>query len=201
MNASSNPCPKERIAAYLDGMLDPAAGQLFEQHLYECTSCNDELNEQRRFMLALDSALGATSNLPLPQNFIRLVTARAESDLSGLRDRLEHKRAARFCLILAGAGFALIGAAAGKAILLNGWAVVDQIFGMLGLVWAALRDVAIGLTVVSRVLGGGFVPEPHFAGLVALLLILALVLLFLLIGRYHRHHEMRLANDGRITSI
>ena len=201
MNASSNQCPKETIAAYLDGMLDPVAGQLFERHLYECRSCNAELNEQRRFMLALDSALGATSNLPLPQNFIRHVTARAESDLSGLRDRLEHKRAARYCLILAGVGFSLIGVAAGKAILMSGWTIVDQIFGMLGLLWAALSDVAIGLTVISRVVGGGIVPEPYFAGLVALLLALALVLLFLLIGRYHRHHEMRLASEGRITSV
>ena len=201
MNASSNQCPKEMIAAYLDGMLDAEAGYLFEQHLCDCMFCNAELDEQRRLIMALDSTLGMTSDLPLPQNFIRIVTARAESDLSGMRDRLEHKRAARFCLILAGAGFALIGAAAGKAILLSGWTIVDQALGIFSLLWMALRDAAIGLTVVSRVVGGGLVPEAHFAGLVALLLVLALVLLFLLIGRYHRHHDMRLANNQHIASV
>jgi anti-sigma factor RsiW len=201
MNASNNQCPKERVAAYLDGMLDAEAVQLFEQHLYDCTFCNAELNEQRRFILALDSALAVTSNLPLPQNFIRIVTARAESDLSGLRDRLEHKRAARFCLILACAGFALIGVAAGKGILLSVRTTAAQTFGMFSLLWTALRDATVGLTVVSRVLGGGLVPEPHFAGLVALLLVLALVLLFLLIERYHRHHDMRLANDSRVAGV
>lgn len=201
MNASNSQCRKERVASYLDGMLDAEASRLFEQHLNECTSCNSELNEQRRFILALDSELAVTSNLPLPQNFIRLVTTRAESDLSGMRDRVEHKRAARFCLVLACVGFTLIGTAASKAILLSGRTIAEQVFGIFSLLWTALRDAALGLTVVSRVLGGGLVPEPHFAGLVALLLVLALVLLFLLIERYHQHHDMRLANDGRIARV
>lgn len=201
MNASINQCPKEIVAAYLDGMLDAEASQLFEKHLYDCTSCNAELNEQRRFILALDSALAVTSSLPLPQNFIRIVTARAESDLSGMRDRLEHKRAAQLCLILACAGFALIGVAAGKAILLSVRTTAAQAFGMFSLLWTALSDAAVGLTVVSRVLGGGLIPESHFGGLVALLLVLAVVLLFLLIERYHRHQDMRLANDSRIALI
>jgi hypothetical protein len=201
MNASTDPCPKEMIAAYLDGMLDAEAGKLFEQHLCDCMFCNAELNQQRRLILALDSTLGTTSDLPLPRSFIRIVTARAESDLSGMRDRLEHKRAAQFCLILAGMGFSLIGATAGKALLLSGWTVVDQARGMFSLLWVAFRDAAIGFTVVSRVLGGGLVPEPQFAGLIALLLVLALVLLFLLIGRYHRQHDMRLANNRHTASI
>src|SRR5215475_4537728 len=121
MNASSSPCPKEMVAAYLDGMLDAETGQLFEQHLCDCKFCNAELNEQRRLIVSLDSTLGLTSDLPLPQNFVRIVTARAESDFRGMRDRLEHKRAARYCVILAVAGFALIGAAAGKALLVSGW--------------------------------------------------------------------------------
>ena len=199
MNANNNQCPKERVAAYLDGMLDADASRLFEKHLYNCTFCNTELNEQRRFILALDSELGVSSNLPLPTNFIRLVTTRAERDLSGMRDRLEHKRAARLCLILACAGFALIGAAASKAILLSSRTIAEQVFGIFSLLWTALRDAAVGLTVVSRVLGGGLVPDPHFAGLIALILVLALVLLFLLIERYHRHHDMRLANESRIA--
>lgn len=201
MNASSNSCPKERIAAYLDGMLDAEAGEIFEQHLCDCMICNAELNEQRRLILSLDSTLGITSDLPLPQNFVRIVTARAESDFRGMRDRLEHKRAARLCLILAAAGFTLIGAAAGKALILSSWAIVDQALGMFSLLWMAVRDAAIGLTVVSRVIGGGLVPEPHFAGLVALLLVLALVLLFLLIGRYHRQHDMRRENNRHTASV
>ena len=191
MNAS-NKCQKEWIAAYLDGALDADAGRLFEQHLDSCVTCSAELNEQRRFMLALDSALTTTPVLPLPRNFIRIVAARAESDLSGMRDRLERKRAARFCLVLAATGLAMIGAAAGKTIFVAVPVIANQILGIFGLLWTALRDAAVGLTVVSRVIGGGLVPEPHFAGLAALLLALAIVLLTLLIGGYHRHREMRL---------
>ena len=191
MNASSK-CKKEWIAAYLDGALDADSGKLFEQHLDSCVTCSAELNEQRRFILALDSALTTTPALPLPRNFIRVVAARAESDLSGMRNRFERKRAARFCLILAGAGLAMIGAAAGKTIFLAVPLIANQIFGIFSLLWTALRDAAVGVTVVSRVIGGGLVPEPHFAGLAALLLALAIVLLSLLIGGYHRHRQMRL---------
>jgi hypothetical protein len=192
MNTSSNQCRKEQIAAYLDGELDADARELFENHLALCAFCDAELNSQRRFILALDSTLTLSPDLPLPRNFTQIIAARAESDMSGVRDGIEPKRAARFCLILALAGFALLGAAAGKALLFSGQTIADKTLGIFGLLWTTLHDAAVGLTVIARVIGGGLVPESAFAGLAALLLALAVVLLSLLIASYHRHREMRL---------
>ena len=183
---------QERIAAYLDGELEASAGALLEQHLLECRVCNAELNAQRLFLRELEATLTLAPDLPVPSNFAQIVAARAESDMSGVRDGREHKRAFRFCLILGLASFALLGAAASNAVFFSGRTVASQIFGIFGLLWTTLYDAAVGLTVISRVISGGLVPESSFAGLAALLLALGVVLLSLLISSYHRHHEMRL---------
>jgi len=193
MDNSNHLCQGEKIAAYLDGELEASAGALFEQHLLECPLCHAELNAQRLFMRELDATLTLAPDLPVPSNFAQIVAARAESDMRGVRDGREHKRAFRFCLILALASFALLGVAASKAVFFSGRTIANQIFGIFGLLWTTLYDAAVGLTVISRVISGGLVPESPFAGLAALLLALGLVLLSLLISSYHRHHEMRLS--------
>lgn len=180
------------IGAYLDGELEASAGSLLEDHLLECEVCNAELNAQRLFLCELDATLTLAPDLPVPSNFAQIVATRAESDMSGVRDGREHKRAFRFCLILALASFALLGAAASKAVFFSGRTVASQMFGIFGLLWTTLYDAAVGLTVISRVISGGLVPESPFAGLAALLIALGVVLLSLLISSYHRHHEMRL---------
>jgi predicted anti-sigma-YlaC factor YlaD len=193
MDASNNQCQRELIAAYLDGELDSSEGTLFEQHMLGCPTCSAELTAQRLFLCELDATLTITPDLPVPRNFAQIVAARAESDMSGMREGREHKRALRFCLILAVASFALLGAAASKAMFFSGRTVASQIFGIFGLLWTTLYDAAVGLTVISRVISGGLIPESPFAGLAALLLALGVVLLSLLISSYHRHHEMRLS--------
>ena len=112
MNTDQRDCQIEQIAAYLDGELDDAARLLFEAHTKECSDCGAEVVEQRRLLCALDSVLSRGSDLPLPANFARIVAARAESDMSGVRERREHGRALRLCLMLAAASLALLGVAA-----------------------------------------------------------------------------------------
>jgi hypothetical protein len=191
MDKGNHLCQGE-IAAYLEGEFEASAGALVEHHLLDCRVCNAELNAQRLFLRELNATLTLAPDLPVPSNFAQIVAARAESDMSGMREGREHKRAFRFCLILALASFALLGAAASKAVFFGGRTVASQIFGIFGLLWTTLYDAAVGLTVISRVISGGLVPESPFAGLAALLLALGVVLLSLLISSYHRHHEMRL---------
>lgn len=187
-------CQREQTAAYLDGDYDVLSGALFEEHLHGCPVCRAGLNAQRLFICELDSALAQTPNLPLPQNFAQIVAARAESDMRGVREGIEYRRALRFCLILALAAFALLGVAASKALYFSGWEVVNKALGAFGLLWSTLRDAAVGLTVISRVVSDGLIPESPFAGLAALLLALGVVLLSLLISSYHQHYEMGLSD-------
>ncbi len=185
-------CQREQTAAYLEGDLDALSGALFEEHVGRCSICSAELNAQRLFICELESALAQTPDPPLPQNFAQIVATRAESDMRGVRDGIEHRRALRFCLILGLAAFTLLGAAASKALYFSGWEIVKKVLGAFGFLWSTLHDAAVGLTVISRVVSGGLIPEPSFAGLAALFLALAVVLLSLLISSYHRNNEIRL---------
>ncbi|MBV9211845.1 MAG: zf-HC2 domain-containing protein, partial [Acidobacteria bacterium] len=92
-------CRSEEIAAYLDGELDARAVEIFEEHLKACRDCSQELQDQRRLLCALDFALSEHEPaLALPQNFAEVVATNAESDMSGVRLRSEHRRALRWCI-------------------------------------------------------------------------------------------------------
>jgi predicted anti-sigma-YlaC factor YlaD len=192
MNSNREDCQSELVAAYLDGELEATPASNFEAHVDSCKACRAELMAQRLFLSDLDFSLASTPALLLPKNFAQIVAARAESDMSGVRSKTEHKLALRFCAILALIAFALLGAAAIRSILFSGESIANKTLGVFDLLWTALHDAAVGLIVIMRVIGQGVIPDSHFAGLVALLLALALVLLSLLISSYHRYRETRL---------
>lgn len=190
MDIKNNECRKEQIAAYVDGELDTDARITLEQHVLECSPCNAELCAQRLFICELDLALTVIPDLPMPKNFAESVAARAENDMSGMRNKIERKRAMRLCLLLALSSFAMMGATASRSVLLSGQAIADKVLGIFALLWRALSDATVGMTVISRVISGGLVPDTPFAGLAALLLVLAVVLLSVLISSYHQQNEM-----------
>jgi predicted anti-sigma-YlaC factor YlaD len=180
-------CQSEQIAAYLDGELDGNSSTLLEEHLKECSRCTAELTEQRQLLCAFDSALGQSGELPLPKDFAQIVAAHAESDMSGVRERAEHKRALGYCALLAAASLALLGAASSSLVFGVGRAIVHKVSGVFDLVWTTAYDAVAGMAVISRVVSKGFIPPSHVAGfVVSLLLVLAVVLLSRLIASYHR---------------
>jgi hypothetical protein len=184
-------CPTDLIAAYIDGDLEPDARNSFEQHLSDCPACAGELQSQRLFMCELDSALAGASDMPMPRDFARIVAAHAESDMSGARTGAEHKRALRFCVILALASFALLGVAASKAVIRSLEVVATKFFGIVGLLGKAAYDAGVGLAVILRVAGRALLSDT-FSVLGLLILLLAVLLLSLLISSYHRYHRRRL---------
>ena len=48
---------EELISEYIEGALDPAMSQVFEQHLVACASCRNEVEELRSVFALLDSGL------------------------------------------------------------------------------------------------------------------------------------------------
>jgi putative zinc finger protein len=193
MAISDHICQSESIAAYLDGQLEDSANTQFETHLAGCQSCRSELTAQRQFMCELDSALANAADLPMPKDFARLVSARAESDMRGVRHGGEQRRALVFCLALAATSFALLGVTAGETLLLNIRLLANKVVGVLGLLWTAVHDAVIGLTIISRVLSRVFFPESPVISLAALfVLLLAIASLSHLIIKYHRRSEISL---------
>jgi len=182
-----------QISAYLDGQLDSHALTQFEAHLDACRACRAELNAQRQFLCELDSALSTRNELELPPNFARVVSARAASDMSGVRSGGERRRALLVCLTLAIIAFTLLGATSGRSVLLSVRMLLSKVMGVLTFVWSTLHDAFVGLTIVLRVVVRVFQPQSTITSVLALIVLaLAVVSLSQLIISYHRRSQMRL---------
>jgi anti-sigma factor RsiW len=181
-------CRSEEIVAYLDGELETQARARLEAHLAECAPCATELEAQRRLLRELDFALSDDESVLMPKNFAQIVAARAQSDLSGVRERRERRRAFRLCVLLAVVAVALTGGAA----------VSESVFAPLRAIWKggaallnflghALYDMGAGVAAISRGVGGHLLFESRPVGLLVLLLFAsALYMLRRLIAGYHR---------------
>jgi anti-sigma factor RsiW len=196
MEISKYTCQGEHIpanvAAYLDGQLDIAAIEQFEAHVAACQPCRAELNAQRQFLCELDSVLSTSKELSIPKDFARIVSARAESDMRGVRTGGERRRALLVCLALGLAAFVLLGATAGNSLLVRAALLTNKVLGVLSLLWTTLHDAVIGMTIVSRVIVRMFLPVSPLTNLAALLvLVLAVASLSHLIISYHRRGQMR----------
>lgn len=184
-----NSCERLNASAYLDGELDAAASSSFEKHVRECPACAATLAEQRRLLCLLDHAFGAAPErkLPLPPNFAEVVTARAHSDMSGVRRRSEHRRALLFCAALASAAFALLGAANLGATLAPIGVAARATGSVLVMAARFFADAVESLLVILRAAGSHLPLDPLSLKLLAwALLASAIVLLLRLIGGYHR---------------
>jgi predicted anti-sigma-YlaC factor YlaD len=176
------------VAAYLDGELDASDGTRFEQHTKTCASCAVALREQRRLLCVLDAAFGdAQQQLQLPANFTQVVKARAQSDMSSVRHRSERRRALLLCAGLAALSFALLGWQAWDELFAPLRAVAGVVATMLDMAGHAIGEAFAGIALMLRVLGGQLLNEPSaFRTATYIILALAIVLLFRLIGNYHR---------------
>jgi anti-sigma factor RsiW len=182
-------CRSEEIIAYLDGELEASALLQLEQHFEDCSRCAAELEAERRLIRELDFALTSEpAGLEMPKNFAQIVAARAQSDMSGVREPHERRRALRLCAALSVISFALLGGAALSesvfAPLRAIWKGAAALFSFLG---HALYDAGAGVAVISRGVGGHLLFGSRAFGLIVLLLLaLALFMLPRLIVKYHR---------------
>ena len=179
-------CARNLITAYVDGDLDENVSLFFEDHLQTCDSCRAELRAHRLFVCELDAALTDSGEIPVPANFSRLVAARATSDMRGVRTHSEHKKALGICLILALAGFALLGATARGAVFMVVEKFISTCIAVAGFVSTAVYDSVAVLTVIFRVLGRKIIIESGSLGPLIILLVLAILVLSRMISNYHR---------------
>ena len=181
-------CRSEEIVAYLDGELEASSLARLEEHFEDCPRCAAKLRSHKLLLQELNFALAEEPAIEMPKNFAQVVAARAQSDLSGVRDRGERRRALRLCAALTLVSFVLLGGAAlSESILAPPRAVWKTCVALFGFLGHALYDAGAGLAVISRGLGGHLLFESRVVGLLVLLLLaLALFTLARLIVRYHR---------------
>jgi anti-sigma factor RsiW len=180
-------CDLEDVAAYLDGELTSAALDRFEQHAKACVACADELRMQRQLLCTLDVAFNDSHGFDLPNNFARVVTARAENDLSGMRNRRERRRAVQLCAVLALVAFGLLGAATRTVVLdpLRSFFRTTRVLS--DFVWQAASQAASGALVVVRMIGrAALLTQTGSRFFLVLAFLLSISFLSLLIVKYHR---------------
>ncbi len=180
-------CEFEDIAAYLDGELNEVALQRFENHLKSCTHCDSELREQRRLLCTLEVAFSDSRAFDLPNNFTRVVTARAENDLRGVRNKTEGRRALQLCAGLALISFALLGAAT-RVVVFDPLRTFFRVTrALLDLGWQAASEAVSSALVLIRVIGNALFSANNGLGIFLLVAFLGSVsVLLLLITKYHR---------------
>ena len=183
-------CPRTSMtAAYLDGELDAAACEEFDRHARACPDCAAALLEQRRLLCLLDTAFDETfeKRLELPAGFTRQLKARAQNDLSGVRDARERRRALKICAALGAAAFALLGFAALDVVVRPALRAFGAASCTLGVAGRASADAGSGVAVVLRAVAGRIVSGAESASVFWVLLLAAgVVLLLRLVSGYHR---------------
>lgn len=180
-------CPREEIAAYLDGELDGAALTVFEDHVEQCDDCAKELRSQRQLLCTLEAAFGKSGRIDLPENFTRVVAAHAESDMQGLRHKIEYRRAIKLCAVLLLAAFTLLGAASNNLIFQPVRAFLRIAGSALDMLLRSMADAAEGIAIIARMIARTTVTSPRgFGILIALVFLIAISLLPRLIANYHR---------------
>lgn len=187
-------CPQTILtAAYLDGELEAAAAEDFERHARGCAACSAVLLEQRRLLCLLDTAFDETfeKGVALPRDFTRRVRARAQTDMTGLRDAGERRLALKVCAALAAGVFALLGLAAFDAVVAPVLGAARAGAGVLGVAGRAAADAGAGAFVVTRAVGSRLNSSEPLTILQFVVAAVALVLLLRLIGAYHRAGERR----------
>ena len=188
MSLSENKnCPREEIAAYLDGELDGDMATSFEAHVERCSDCAAELRSQRQLLCTLEAAFGTARHIELPENFTRVVAAHAENDMRGLRHKVERRRALQLCAALLFTAFLLLGAASNNLIFQPARAFLRITASALEVLLRTIADAAEGMAIVARMILRTTVAGPHgFGVLIALVFLVAISVLPRLIASYHR---------------
>lgn len=143
---------KNALAAYLDGELALGEEIELEAHLAACGECRLELNEQKKLLCVLDSALETEKEFELPENFAQIVAANAESKVSGLRRPQERSKALFVCAAL----FLLVILGFGRETetVLNAFTgFADQFLVVIGFAFHLSYDIALGTAIILRSIG------------------------------------------------
>ncbi len=177
-------CPRDEIAAYIDGEISPREELGLEMHFAVCGTCSEELNSQKQLLCALDSFRPAKDEIDLPADFTKVVVAKAESNVSGLRRPRERRMAFFVCT-----GLFLLFVIGGETQALFGTVgtIAEKIAVAGSFLLHFVYDVTVGVTIILRSLSNQIV----FGSVVSFLLIavvffVSFLTLSRLITRYKR---------------
>lgn len=183
---SKEVCPREEIAAFIDGEISPRRELELDMHFAVCSSCTAELNSQKKLLCALDSMILTEREVELPADFTKIIVTKAESNVSGLRRPQERRNALFICTAL----FLplLIGFGTETETVLATFAkFTEQILAISRLVFHLVYDIAFGAVVILRSLSNHLAFDSlASSALVLILFIISLITVSRLVIRFNR---------------
>ncbi len=151
-NSETELCPRDDIAAYVDGELSTEAAEAVERHVRACAICSRALLDQRQFLAALSASLDDSKDIVLPSDFARRVVSNAESSVRGVRRPYEFLTAALICAVLLmfllfafGVETSAVAAAMGS--------IAEKLLSIGGFLLRIVGNIAFAAAVVARALG------------------------------------------------
>jgi hypothetical protein len=123
-----------------------------ELHFAECDTCRTALNREKSFLLALDSSLKGGAAVAFPEDFVRKIVVRAESDVGSVRESGERRTALAIFLVLASVLLLLFAADLGT------YRIVGRVFEQAAALGTAaghiFYNIGLSLAVLLRAVGG-----------------------------------------------
>jgi anti-sigma factor RsiW len=145
-------CPNTDLSAYLDGELQTDEESALERHVAECEACRRDLNNEKRFLLALDSSLKGGGVVEFPEDFVQKIVVKAESDVGAVRESGERRTALVIFLVLASVLLVLFAAGFGTNRIVG--RVFEQAVAVLNTAGHLFYNIGLSLAVLLRALGG-----------------------------------------------
>ena len=178
-------CPREEIAAYVDGEIAPREELELELHFSGCKICADELNSQKKLLCALDS-ICCEKEIELPENFTKVIVTTAESNVSGLRRPQERRAALFICAALF--LLVLIGLGGERESAFGTFTTfAEQFATVAGFAAHLVYDISVGLAIIMRALSNQLVFNSAITFfLIAVFFIVSVLTLSRLVTRFNR---------------
>ncbi len=150
--STTETCPRDDIAAYIDGELPVGPANELEAHLQECAVCGRTIVSQRQLLAALSVSLECRPIPELPTDFTRKIVVTAESSVAGLRRPNELFTAIFICSAL---GLFVIFALGGDTLGLTSAAagLAEKFLAVSAFVLRLLVTLVIAAALVLRVMG------------------------------------------------
>jgi len=146
----SEVCPRDDIAAYVDGEVSAGLAAELELHFAECEACTRSLREQRQFLSALSASLANEPAVELPEDFTKKIVVSAESSVTGVRGRGELLTAALICAVLILFSIFAIGESLGAGSAFGG--IGEKVFAVGAVILRSAGNTATAAAVLIRAL-------------------------------------------------
>ena len=172
INNPESSCSKSALLEFLEGDLTSDGELKVAAHIQTCLACQNEIKQHQKLLIELDKSF---DDLPkIPDDFSKIVSANAKSQVSGVRMPNERRLAMLICVGLLVT--VLLAIAVGPLNALSGLTIVfEKAVSVTYFVFGLLSDLILGLGILGRAISSSLGASPLIilAGIVVATLIIA----------------------------